>query len=50
MKKPVTKDILDLLKNTATIRQDMTGKVIIVLHLTQGGLNDSSLSVIQKLK
>jgi hypothetical protein len=48
MKKSTAKLILDLLKKTDTIHPNITGKVIIVLNVTQGGLQDSSLTVNQK--
>jgi hypothetical protein len=48
MKKTTAKEILEILKKTDNIRGNITGKVIIVLNVTQGGLQDSSLTVNQK--
>lgn len=51
VRKPsVSKQILEILQLEGTVRKEHTGCVLIELHLNQGGVTDSKVSVSEKLK
>ena len=51
IRKPsVSKQILEILFIEGTVRKEHTGCVLIELHLNQGGVTDSKVSVTERLK
>lgn len=51
IRKPsVSQQILKLLLDQGTVRREHTGSVLIELHVNQGGVTDSKVSVSERLK
>jgi hypothetical protein len=49
MKKSVAKEIVDILKQSGKIAAEYTGKVLITVDISQGGVNNAHLLINEKL-
>jgi hypothetical protein len=50
MKNGVLQKIVDILRQTGKISPQYTGKLIVTMNLSQGGVNDGTLETNEKLK